>query len=255
MARTLLRGPRRAGRAVLDVLVPPGCLLCGAKVASGPGLCAACWTGLEIIEEPRCPLGGRPLEHEGAEAPAPLRPPAWDGLRAAVLFNETGRRIVHQLKYGDHPAAAHVMATLMRRALGGGLERGVILVPVPLHRRKLWRRRFNQSALLAQIMARGTPARAEPLILQRIRPTRPQVGLGRAARQRNVRRAFAVAEGRAGTLRGRHVVLVDDVLTTGATAEACCRALRAAGAARVEVAVFALAGPSVPAAYMEAAGR
>ena len=248
MARSLLRGGARAGQMALDALAPPGCLLCGARVASGPGLCGACWAGLKIIEEPCCPLGGWPLEHEGAEAPSPLRPPVWDFLRAAVLFEGAGRRIVHELKYGDHPAAAHVMAALMRRALGGRLEDGVLLVPVPLHGRKLWHRRFNQSAMLAQLLARGTPARADPLILRRVRPTRPQVGLGPEARRRNVRRAFAVAEGRAEILRGREVLLVDDVLTTGATAEACCRALKQAGAARVGVAVFALAGKSGPAA-------
>ncbi len=229
-------------RAV-DVVAPPGCLLCGAPTASPGALCADCWKGLELIEEPFCPRTGRPLAHEGAE-PATLAGPAppWDSLRAAAAYNGTARRIAQGLKYHDRHEFAAFMARAMTRAMGGRLSAASVVTPVPLHGRRLWSRRFNQSALLARGMARAAGALYAPGVLLRRRATPPQVGLSAAERSRNVRGAFSVTPAGRMLVEGRAVVLVDDVLTTGATARACCAALRRAGAARVDVAVFALAG-------------
>ncbi len=243
----MAEGVRRAGGLLIDLLLPPSCVLCGTAVRAASGLCAACWGRLRFIEEPCCPVTGRPLAHEGEAAdflPAPALAAgrAWDGIRAAVLFNDAARRLVHGLKYHDRHEATALMAALTARAAGDRLRPGTLVVPVPLYGRRLWRRRFNQSALLARRMARMTGARYMPEILRRVRPTRPQVGLSGDDRRRNVRGAFAVPPERAAAVHGARVVLVDDVMTTGATAEACCRALRRAGAERVEVLVFALAG-------------
>ncbi len=238
---------RRVGDLLLDLLLPPSCVLCGAAVRTASGLCAACWGKLHFIEEPWCPVTGRPLAHEGEvadfiSAPALAAGRAWDGVRAAVLFTDPARRLVHGLKYYDRHEGMALMAGLMARAAGDMLGSGTLVVPVPLYRSRLWRRRFNQSALLARRVARVTDVRYMPEVLRRVRPTRPQVGLSGDDRRRNVRGAFAVPPERAAAVHGARVVLVDDVMTTGATAEACCRALRRAGAERVEVLVFALAG-------------
>ncbi len=237
----------RFGNLLVDLLLPPSCVLCGTAVRAASGLCAACWGRLRFIEEPCCPVTGRPLAHEGEaadflSAPALAAGRAWDGVRAAVLFNEAARRLVHGLKYYDRHEGLALMATLMSRAAGERLRPGTLVVPVPLYRYRLWRRRFNQSALLARRMARMTGACYMPEVLCRVRSTRPQVGLSGDDRRRNVRGAFAVPPERMAVVHGARVVLVDDVMTTGATAEDCCRALRRAGAERVEVLVFALAG-------------
>ncbi len=237
----------RFGGLLANLLLPPSCVLCGTAVRTASGLCAACWGRLDIIEEPCCPVTGRPLAHEGEVAdflsmPALMAGRTWDRVRAAVMFNDAARRLVHGLKYRDHHEGTALMAALMARAAGDMLRPGTLVVPVPLYGRRLWLRRFNQSALLAQRMARKTGTRYMPEVLCRVRPTRPQVGLSGDDRRRNVRGAFSVPPERVAAVHGAQVVLVDDVMTTGATAEDCCRALRRAGAERVEVLVFALAG-------------
>ncbi len=234
-------------RRLAGVIAPPGCPLCGARTAAAHGLCAECWSRMSFIEEPCCPATGRPLAHEGAAAdeaslPALLGGAEWDSLRAAVVYDEAARKLVHGLKYHDRHEAARFMAAAMRRAVGQRLVKGVLVAPVPLHRRRLWARRYNQSALLARLMAKGTAACYAPDVLERRRPTVPQTGLSGRERRANVRGAFAAPERARMRLAGRAVVLVDDVFTTGATAGACCAALKKAGAARVDVAVFALAG-------------
>ncbi len=239
--------PGRIGGLLTDLLLPPTCVLCGTSVRTASGLCAACWDQLQFIEDPCCPATGRPLAHEGEAAdflPAPALAAGrvWDGVRAAVLFNDASRRLVHGLKYHDRHEGTALMASLMVRAAGKRLQPGMLVVPVPLYRRRMWLRRFNQSALLARRLASMAGACYAPEILCRVRPTRPQVGLSGDDRRRNVRGAFSVPSERAFAVRGARVILVDDVMTTGATAEDCCRALRKAGAERIEVLVFALAG-------------
>ncbi len=161
-------------------------------------------------------------------------------MRGAVQFDETARNLVHALKYRDQLAAAKLMAGLMSRAGAELLSDADLLIPVPLHRFRLWQRRFNQAALLAKHMQERSGVKSGPDLLVRTRTTQAQVGLDFASRKRNVRNAFGVPEPMKPLIAGKTCILVDDVMTTGATATACTRALLKAGAARVDVIVFAL---------------
>jgi ComF family protein len=167
-------------------------------------------------------------------------PPAWDRARAAVAFDDLSRLLVHALKYRDTPEAGHLMARMMCRAGRRLVAETDLILPVPLFRWRLWRRRFNQSAVLAQEIARISGKPWKPLLLMRQRATRSQVGLNVTERRRNVRSAFVLSADGAGQVKGKAVLLVDDVRTTGATLEACADVLRAAGARQVDVLTFAL---------------
>lgn len=231
-------------RAAADFLMPPQCLRCGAPTADGAGLCASCWGKFTFITEPCCDRRGIPFAYDPGpgilSAAAIADPPEWDRARAAVRFDEHSKPLVHDLKYHDRHQVAPLIARLMAQAgrpLFAGAE---LLLPVPLYRWRLWRRRFNQSALLARRLAGLTGLPYRPDLLERIRPTAAQVGLGYKERMRNVKGAFAVPEGRRHHIEGRPVLLVDDVITTGSTANACARALKKAGAVRVDVLAFAL---------------
>ncbi len=225
-----------------DLVAPPRCLACGDEVVATAALCPQCWAKITFIEEPVCAVMGLPLDFdqgEGAVSGAALaNPPDWDRARGAVVFDDHSRPLIHALKYHDRMEVAPFMAGAMARAGRRLLAEADVLVPVPLHRWRLWWRRFNQSAVLAQRLGEATGRPVEVLALRRVKRTRSQVGLSQAERETNVARAFAVADPEA--FRGRRVVLVDDVLTTGATANACARTLKRAGAARVDVLVFGL---------------
>lgn len=244
MELVLSRLPGRLWRGLIDLVTPALCLSCGAPTGEPASLCVTCWGRLKLIEEPVCDALGTPFAYdqgEGALSAAALSdPPAWDRARAAVLFEDESAKLVHALKYRDRPEAGQLMARMMARAGRRLLSEADVMLPVPLHRLRLWQRRFNQSALLAQRISSlsGTPWRHDVLV--RSRRTRAQVGLDEAARRRNVRNAFAVSQGRLAEVAGRSVVLVDDVRTTGATAEACALVLKQAGAARVSLLTFAL---------------
>jgi ComF family protein len=191
-----------------------------------------------------CDALGTPFAYdqgEGALSAAALSdPPPWDRSRAAVLFEDEAAKLVHALKYRDRPEAGLLMARMMARAGRRLTASADVILPVPLHRWRLWTRRFNQSAFLAQRISAlsGTPWRHDVLV--RARRTRTQVGLDQEARRKNVRNAFVVPPDLLAAVAGRSVLLVDDVRTTGATAEACALALRTAGAARVSLLTFAL---------------
>lgn len=225
-------------------LLPAQCCICRAQVMDLDAMCPACWNRLQFIDKPCCERSGVPLPYDtgpGTVSPAALRdPPDWNRARAAVVFDDHSRRLVHALKYHDRHEVALMMARMMARAGTELLGDANLLVPVPLYRWRLWTRRFNQSALLAQKIAIAGNAEYRPDILLRHKPTRAQVGLDHAARRRNVNGAFIVEEARRPDLAGRNAVLIDDVITTGATAGACARALTRAGAARVDVLTFAL---------------
>lgn len=238
----------RAGRGLwqglVDVVTPPLCLACRAPVTRGAALCLACWQQLTLLEEPVCDALGTPFaydEGEGALSPAAIaEPPPWRRGRAAVTFNDLAAHLVHRLKYQDTQEAGLAMARMMAAAGRALLAEADVLVPVPLHRRRLWQRRYNQAAVLAHAVsqASGVPVRTD--VLLRVASTQPQVGLDAAARHKNVRAAFAVAAEHLAQVQGRRVLLIDDVRTTGATAAACTQVLLAAGAAQVEVLTFAL---------------
>ncbi len=240
----LTRLPQRLWRGALDLVTPGLCLHCGTLVSEPASLCLSCWRELQHIDEPVCDMLGTAFAYDqgpGALSAAALaNPPAWDKARAAVVFDETSRRLVHALKYQDRQEAGLLMARMMARAGRGLIAEADVIVPVPLYRWRLWRRRFNQSAFLARELSRMSGKPWEPQVLLRLKPTRSQVGLEKAERRRNVRGAFAVAEGRDSAIAGKSVLLVDDVRTTGATAEACADLLKKAGAKAVSVLTFAL---------------
>lgn len=239
---------RRVGwavyRRVCDFIAPPHCLVCRTAIGESGSLCFACWTALRFIEEPCCPRLGIPFPYDpGAgqvSAAALADPPSWIRARAAVAYDDASKPIVHALKYRDRHEAVLLMARLMARAGAQLIAEADLVIPVPLHPMRLWRRRFNQSALIAQRLCPDRPIAYQPMILKRVRSTRPQVGLDHQARRKNVRGAFIVAERDRIRIAGRKIVVVDDVMTTGATASACTAALQKAGAASVDILTFAL---------------
>ena len=239
---------RRVGTAVLDALLPPACLTCDAAVDSQGTLCAACWRGLHLLTAPLCRQCGVPFLHAGQAGTDGLcpacheHPPAFGAARAALRYDEGARRLLLPFKHGDRTELAAPLARLMARAGADLLARTDLLAPVPLHWRRLLSRRYNQAALLARLVARIAGRPMIPDLLRRTRPT-PSLGERSAAeRAALLEGAFAVTPSAAHRIAGRRVLLVDDVLTSGATAEACAAALLAAGAAVVDV----LAAARVP---------
>ncbi len=237
--RSRLRHAAHWGGALLDWLLPPVCLACHAP-ASEPGqLCAPCWGRITFLAPPACACCGLPFGFEaqtGALCAACLgHPPAFDRARAAMLYDDASRSLILGFKHGDRLEATGPLAAWMARAGADLLAGDPVLVPVPLHRARLIKRRYNQSALLARTLARTAGVDWAPLALKRRRATRSQHGLSATGRRRNVTGAFCVAAGQADALAGRRVVLIDDVMTTGATVEACARVLRRAGVDGVDV--------------------
>jgi ComF family protein len=229
---------------MIDAIMPPLCLSCGGRVAETGRLCGSCWSQLSFIEEPRCPMWGEPFAFDAGPGMLSSRALAaatdWANLTAAVTFNDQARRIVHALKYHDRLETAALMARLMFRALREQPAGDRLIVPVPLHWMRLWRRRYNQAALLARALASlmQAPYGAHALVRQRRTPS--QVGFDRRKREKNLRGAFAVPRAHQAQVAGRRILLVDDVLTTGATASAATRCLLETGASAVDVVVFAL---------------
>jgi len=232
----------RAGRAALDTLYPPICLACRAATSEAGALCSSCWRAMRFIERPFCDRLGTPFEHdlgEGLLSPqAVTDPPVFQRARAVARFEDgPARRLVHRLKYSDRGELAAPMGAWMARAGADVLAEADAITPVPLHARRLWTRRFNQAAALGREIARRAGKPFEPALLRRIKATRSQVGLSREQRVQNMQGAFRAAQ--AASVQGRRIALVDDVLTSGATANAAARALLRAGAAQVDLIVFA----------------
>ena len=230
-------------RLMLDVALPPLCPSCRDAVGDGAGLCASCWQKLSPIERPFCEKLGIPFTYDPGPGIFSMQaisdPPAYARARAAVRYDDIARAMVHALKYGDRLDLAPVMARWMARAGTDLLADAEVVIPVPLHWRRMWARRFNQSAALAKLVAGSRAVPVSYTALKRVKATPQQVGLSKAERAANVQGAFRVdASGKADIAR-RHVVLVDDVLTSGATVDACSRALLRAGARQVDVLVFA----------------
>ena len=197
---------------------------------------------MRFIERPFCERLGIPFDRDLGDGllstQAVADPPVFARARAVARFEDgPARRLAHRLKYSDRADLARPIGLWMARAGADILADADLLLPVPLHGLRLWRRRFNQAAMLAREIARETGKPCDVEALRRVKPTRSQVGLSRAQRAENVQGAFRVANG--AQLRGRNIVLVDDVLTSGATANAASRVLMRAGAARVDVLVFA----------------
>ena len=240
---------RAAIRHIVDFALPPRCPGCGAITPEPHRFCLSCWRSLTFLGDPCCARCGLPFgfgAEPGAECGGCLaEPPRFDRLRAAVAYGEVARKVALKLKHGGRPGIAETLAGLMARRLergGEGQEPGgpeAVLVPVPLHRWRIWKRGYNQAALLAAALSRRSAIPAESGWLRRVRATPSLRGLGRRERALAVRGAFRVTGAGKAALAGRRAILVDDVFTSGATANACARALKRAGAARVEILCWA----------------
>ncbi|EJL26146.1 ComF family protein [Novosphingobium sp. AP12] len=227
---------------LIDLIFPPRCPLCGEGIGAQTGMCMTCWGTLAIPGEPACVTCGRPFGDSmpaGATcAPCFAYPPRHAGIAAGTLYNNTSRKLVLAFKHGGRLGLAPMMAGLIVSKLAF-VDREWIVVPVPLHRWRLWKRGYNQAAELGRELARRTGARLCVDGLQRRKPTPSLGGLGKLARKRALSGVIGVRSGRKAFLKGAKVVLVDDVLTSGATTNACVSVLRRAGAERVVIACFA----------------
>ena len=232
----------QTARLALDIALPTLCVACREPVA-GDGVCATCWARLSFIAPPFCPRLGIPFIYDPGPGMLSMEaiadPPAYARARAAVRYDDVARTLVHALKYQDRTDLAPAMGRWMARAGRELLQEADVLVPVPLHWKRGWSRRYNQSGALARVIGRQTGVKLSSEALRRVRPTQQQIGLSRKERASNVQGAFKVAADRQSLIHGRRVVLIDDVLTSGATADACARALLRAKAASVDVLVFA----------------
>lgn len=243
-----LAGLRRLGGAALDMILPPRCLSCAVPVLTEGTLCGACFRGVSVIVPPLCHVCGAPFIHAGqgenlAAGGAPAlacarcveRPPDYRQARAAFVYDAGSKRLLLPFKHGDRTELAGPLARQMARAGRDLLARAELILPVPLHRRRLLVRRYNQAALLARHLARMSGKPCIPDLLRRPRRTPPLGELGAVQRAIALEGAFRLRPGGEARIAGRHLLLVDDVLTSGATSNACARVLLAAGAAAVDV--------------------
>jgi ComF family protein len=235
---------KNLGLAMLDVLLPPQCLMCDQGVQAQGQLCAACFREVSFISAPFCQHCAVPLTHEGQAVGGICErcaenPPNWDRARAALRYDPKSRRLILPLKHADRTDLATPLAQMMRRAGADILAEADLLVPVPLHPSRLRSRRYNQAALLARAVSQQTGVAVMLDALVRLRATAQLGDLNAQQRSSVVSQAIALRRGVAPLLSGQRVVLIDDVLTSGATAAACCTALRAADVKGIDVLVAA----------------
>ena len=227
-----------------NAIAPSLCLACHDRTAAHDALCAGCWQQVTFITPPLCHRLGLPLPF-GSDGPqisaaAAADPPPYDRARAAAVFGGVVRELIHGFKYADRHETRRLLSRWMARAGSEILTDADLLVPVPMTRWRLMRRQFNQAALLAREVSGLSGVPFDPFVLAKIKTTPTQVGSSAAQRAANVAGAFAVTAAARDRIAGRNVVVVDDVITTGATVGACARALRTAGAARVDVLAAAM---------------
>ncbi|MBV9043778.1 MAG: ComF family protein [Alphaproteobacteria bacterium] len=251
MGGALHTGITRAGRATLDLVFPPLCIACRAHVAEPGAMCVTCWSTIHFLDGPMCECCGLPFELDpGAGtlcAACHARPPAFDKARAVMRYDDASKAPILALKHGDRLDLAPGFTRWLDRGGRVLLDEADIIVAVPLHRVRLWRRRYNQSAELARALARLSGKPIEFAALTRSRQTQSQGAMRSAkARRRNVLGAFRVSPGHKSAIAGRNILLIDDVLTTGATVEACARALKRAEAAKVFVLALARVVRALP---------
>jgi ComF family protein len=235
---------RSAVAAVGDLIVPPVCLACHRPLSSHDCICPGCWSDIDFIRAPLCDRLGIPLPFGVGgtmiSAAAAADPPDYERARAVARFDGVMRQLVHDLKFRDRQDARRLFGRWLTEAGAELLADADVVIPVPLSRVRLATRRFNQAAILAREVARLARLPFESLALQRIKRTPPQVGLTRQQRRENVAGAFGIAVPRKDIFVGAKIVLVDDVITTGATVRACARVMKRAGAARVDVLALAM---------------
>ena len=243
-----VRMTRRAAALAIDAVLPPQCLSCRTMVEAQGTLCNACWAKINWLAPPLCASCGRPFEFDpGLREPnetlvcgACLRePPAFSRARAVFRYDEASRGLILAFKHADRTHGVPAFGRWLARAGAELLAEADVVAPVPLHWTRLAWRRFNQAAMLARATANQAGRVCVPDLLVRHRRTKQQGDMGRAARERNVRRAFAIHRRRHNLVAGKRILLVDDVFTTGATVGECARTLVAAGAAAVDVLTLA----------------
>lgn len=232
--------------SLFDLIYPPRCLITGDLIAVQGGISPSYWQALTFITPPLCSCCGMPFPHEGlageeGDEPQILlclscieKKPVYHRARAALVYDDFSSQMIMKFKHADGLALAPLLAGLLRGSGGELLNGADLLVPVPLHPLRLLKRKYNQSAELVRHLSRLSGVKAEMQVLQRAKYTRSQGGLSGKERRKNVRKVFRVPEARRQKLADKHVVLIDDVYTTGATLEECTRALLGAGAARVD---------------------
>lgn len=234
---------RRAARWAFDAVLPPRCLQCGELVGDHGALCGACWSRLRFLAPPCCAACGLPFEFDlGADAlcgACAARRPRFDRARAALAYDDASRDLVLRFKHADRLEGAATFAGWMARAGGQLIAEADLIAPVPLHWLRLVRRRYNQASLLANAIGKAAGKAVVPDLLVRRRATPTQGHLGRVARRRNVAGAFRLNPSRVNRIAGARILLIDDVLTTGATAESCARTLLTGGARAVDLLVLA----------------
>lgn len=228
---------------IADLLFPPRCAACRLPVQESGGLCGECWQQMHFLSDPMCACCGHPFDYTVAEGAlcgaCMIRRPSYTRARAVFSYDEKSRPLVLRLKYQDQTHLASSYGHWLARVGAPLLAQAEAIVPVPLHRRRLFLRRYNQAALLAYALSRHCVLPVWPQALRRKRHTTPQAGLTRTRRQANVRGAFTVSAAQKPKLAGKRVLLIDDVMTTGATVEAAAKALLRGGAARVDVLTLA----------------
>ena len=237
----------RAGvRAVADLIVPPVCLACHAPLSDHHALCATCWGRIDFIRAPVCDRLGIPLPYDTGgvmvSAGAAAHPPDYDRARGVAAFHGTMQKLIHRFKYSDRHDARRMFGRWLVAAGESLIAESDVVIPVPLNRWRLLDRRFNQSAILAMEVSRRTGIEEALVSLVRTKKTVSQVGLTIEERRLNMAGAFVVPDLRRADIAGRRVLLIDDVITTGATINAAARALKAGGAVRVDVLALAIAG-------------
>lgn len=231
-----------AVKPAVDLIYPPRCPLCGDGIAEQKGLCGTCWGELVIPGQPSCSTCQRPFPADYATGTIECavclgNAPHHDGIAAGTLYNDASRKLVLAFKHGRRIALSRTFAPLIVAQLPE-LEGDWLIVPVPLHWTRLWQRGFNQAALLAQHIASATGKTLLVDGLYRTKRTLPLGGLGRKGRERMLAGAIAANSTKSGVMKDAQVILVDDVLTSGATSDACVRALKKAGARTVIIACF-----------------
>lgn len=241
--RAFARLLRVGADPIIDLVYPPRCPACGDAIGAQNGLCQSCWSDLAIPTEPACKACQRPFGENGAGEGSLCLPclhalPEHDGIAAGTLYTDTSRKLVLSLKHGGRIGLAPVMAGLVAARVPAGGP-GRLIVPVPLHRWRLWKRGFNQAALLARGLEKRGCGTLVVDLLQRAKPTESLGGKGKREREKILTGAIAVSQRGKQLVKGRDVLLVDDVLTSGATSSACVRALKRSGARSVVIACFA----------------
>ena len=231
-------------QALLNIIMPPVCLACHTPIASRDAVCPACWQKITFIRPPLCDRLGRPMPFDAGDtmvsAAAIANPPSYRKARAVAQYDGIIRQLIHDFKFRDRHEARSLFGSWLKNAGTELLSEADIIAPVPLNRFRLLTRRFNQSAILAIELSKHSPPTYRPQLLIRSRRTKTQVGLTHAQRKKNVSGAFHVPPSQRKFVEGMKIILVDDVITTGATANACAKALLKAGAKHVDILTLAL---------------